>query len=272
MEYIKIPTNCPYCGSSIEIVKSESGILNLVCSSPTCQGKLNNRIDHYCGKKGLNIKGLSTKTLDKLIDWGWIDELRDIYKLSRYRTAWVAKEGFGTTSVGKILDAIEDSKRDVSLAAFISALGMPLIGKTIAKEITKYCKTWQEFREYKDWIKLDGFGPEITKSLLTFDYAEADEIATMLDFAKIKQDIKPINSIDAVFCVTGKLNHFKNRDELKDYIESIGGKVVNSITSKVNMLITNTPDSGTAKNKSAKEKGILIITEEQFLERYGQNL
>ena len=264
------PNICPYCGEATELRESDSGVLNYYCSNSSCNGKLANRIDHFCGKKGLDIKGISLATIRKLINWGWLNGLTDIFKLDRYRTEWVSKTGFGEASVGKILDNIDESRSGVLLQNFISALGMPLVGKTVAKAITKYYSTWGDFREAigTDWTEFEGFGPEISKAINNFDYTEADEIAEMLTFA----EDQPSESQDQIavlkgitFCITGKLKDFKNRDELKADIESKGGKVVGSISSKVNYLINNDFNSTSAKNKAAKELNIPIITEAEYV-------
>ena len=267
---------CPICGSYTKIVTSDNGIRNLYCANEQCQGKLAQRIDYYCGPKGLDIKGLSRKTIEKLIDWGWINGIKDIYGLDRYRTEWASKTGFGEASVTKILSAIHESLSRTRLEAYISALGIPLIGKTIAKEITKYYSTWDDFRAAVggDWTQFYGFGDEISKSLNNFDYTEADEIAKIITFAEIqsKETLNQSSAIkDKTFCVTGSLNHFSNRTELKMEIESLGGRIVNSISSKVDYLLTNTPNSGTQKNKDAQRLGIQIITEEEYLKMKTQS-
>jgi len=268
-----ICTMCPICFECTEIVQSESGVYNVVCVNPSCEGKLANRIDHFCGKKGLDIKGISMATIEKLINWGWLNGLTDIFRLDRYRTEWVAKSGFGEASVGKILDAINHAKSNVQLDAFISAIGVPLVGRTIAKTIVKEFSTWQEFRDYIDtddcfFDVFDGIGEEINNSLKDFDYTEADEIAEILTFAETpstgSQDAVAAIK-DKVFCVTGKLQSFKNRDALKADIESHGGKVVGSMSGKVNYLINNDITSTSSKNQAAKAAGIPIITEDDYL-------
>ena len=265
---------CPCCGKPIEFIESDTGVVNAICGNPLCEGKLENRIDHYLGKKGLDVKGISKATIGKLIDWGWIQKLIDIYSLDEYKESWINQSGFGIASVNKILDAIEKSKNNILLSDFISALGIPLVGKTIAKEITKYYITWSDFRNAVggDWTEFEGFGPEISKSINNFDYTEADMIAEWLSFAtpdsSIKEQILASAIKDKVFCTTGKLisGQFKNRDELKADIESYGGKLVGSVTSKTDYLITNTPDSGTSKNKEAQKLGVKIITENEYLQ------
>ena len=264
---------CPICGGLTSIKTSDSGVDVLYCENEECPGKLVQRLDHFAGKKGLDIKGISRKTLEKLVDWGWIDGLADIFRLEEHRIEWISKDGFGAASVGKILDAINTVKGSVSLDSFISALGIPLIGRTIAKQIVEYYSTWEDFREAigGDWEVFEGFGPEISKAINKFDYTEADECAGMLNFEAPKgqkEDLKAAPAIkDKVFVITGKLTsgQFKNRDELKIDIESLGGKVVSSVSSKTNYLINNDINSTSSKNKTAKELGVQIITEEDYI-------
>ena len=263
--------NCPICGEPTEIIKSDSGVLNIFCKNPSCEGKLLNRIEHYCGKKGLDIKGISKATISKLIDWGWLKTIKDIYFLDCYSAEWSNKTGFGKISVNKIIDTISSSQKNTDLTAFIAALGIPLVGKTIAKEITKIYSTWNDFRAAvgDQWSTLPGFGPELEYAINHFDYTEADEIAEILIFKQEDQkEISENNAIkDKNFVITGKLisGNFKNRDELKKYIEDLGGKVTGSVTSKTDYLINNDNTSTSSKNLKAKELGVSIITEKDFL-------
>ena len=262
-------TCCPVCGGSLE-VEDNNGVITLWCANPNCEGKLVQRLDHFCGKKGLDIKGISRATLEKLIEWGWInDSITELFNLSSHRGDWINKPSFGTASVDKILSAIESGKR-TTLDAFLAAIGIPLVGKTVAKEIVKYYDTWEEFRNAVggDWTTFDGFGPEISKAINTFDYTEADKCAGMLTFIQpeIQNEVAPAAAIkDKVFVITGKVTHYKNRDELKAEIEALGGKVASSITSKTNYLINNDITSTSAKNKAAKANNIPIITEEEYI-------
>ena len=260
---------CPICGEPITIEESASGVLNMVCGNPSCAGKLENKIEHYLGIKGLNVKGISKATIRKLIDWGWINGLKDVYGLESHRAEWESKSGFGKASVGKILDAINGTGKHTKLEQFIAAIGIPLIGSSVAKQIVKYYTTWNDFRDAVggDWTEFEGFGPEMSKAINSFDYTEADSIAEMLSFES--QESQPEDTPAAAifegkkFCATGKLQSF-TRDSLKTDIEAHGGKMVSSVTSATDYLITNTPDSGTAKNVSAKKLGVPIITEEQY--------
>lgn len=272
-----IATVCPICGEPVTIEESDSGVLNMICGNPSCEGKLVNRIDHYLGIKGLNVKGISKKTLEKLIEWGWINGLRDIYKLNEHQADWESRPGFGKASVSKILNAIDAEGRHTKLDSFIAALGIPLVGTSVSKEICKYYSTWSDFRDAVggDWTDLEGFGPEISKAINSFDYSEADEIVGGLSFEA--QSSQPEVTLaaaikDKKFCMTGKLisGMFKNRDALKVDIEAHGGKLVSSVTATTDYLITNTPDSGTAKNKSAQALGVKIITEAEYIDMRGE--
>ena len=137
--YLTIPNKCPVCNGDTKIITSENGVENLICTNPQCKGKLVNRIEHFCSRShGLDIKGLSCKTIEKLINWGYINEITDIFALEKYKSNWQSKPGFGAASVTKILNAINAARESTSLDSFISALGIPLVGKAISKEIVKY--------------------------------------------------------------------------------------------------------------------------------------
>lgn len=271
IQYIEIIKKCPYCNNNLIIINNNN-IKTLKCNNENCSQRLVNRIEHYCSKvHGLNIKGLGKQTITLLCGWGWINGLKDIYNLEQYRIEWESKPGFGKASVSKILDAIDAEGRHTELESFISAIGIPLVGRSVAKEIVKYYTTWEDFRNAVggDWTEFEGFGPEISRSINNFDYSEADEIAAMLEFKQpeIQTKGKPAAASaikDKIFCATGKLQNY-TRDSLKAEIESLGGKMVSSVTSKVNYLITNTPNSGTQKNKDAQRLGVSIITEEDYI-------
>lgn len=268
--HLSLPEVCPICGEPTE-VRQENDSKILYCSNPQCGGKLLNRIDHFCSKKGLDIKGLSKATLEKLIDWGWINTYQDIFILNEYRDKWIKKPGFGVASVDKILNAIKDAKTP-TLDKVIAAAGIPEIGSKVAKDLAKHYEDWWAFRNETDFLKYDGIGEVMNNNLLNFDYEDLNLDYTVnlhLNKAKRKEEINNNTSSslnNLVFCITGKLNTFKNRNELKADIESKGGKVVDSVSSKVNYLINNDIESVSAKNKKAKELGIKILTEEAYLE------
>ena len=268
VELIHIPTICPVCGGSTSIATSDSGVKTLVCANPQCEGKLVNQLDHYCSKKGLDIKGLSKATLEKLVDWGWVIDITELYELHKLRSEWIKQAGFGEKSVDKILTAIEDSK-NCNLIDFIAALGIPLIGKTVAKELVKYIDSYEDFRNKInnnfDFSSIEGFGPTMNNAIHNFDYEQADYIVAnyLTNVIQIQEDTKATLN-DLKFCITGKLKSFKNRDELKSLIERNGGKVVGSISATTNYLINNDATSTSTKNKSAQALNIPIISEEDF--------
>ncbi len=261
------PSICPICGEPTYI-KDDF----LYCSNTNCEGKFINRLDHFVGKKGLDIKGLSKATLQKLINWEWVTCLSDIFKLYQHKDEWYKKDGFGVKSVDNILNAIENAK-DCELWQFISSLSIPLIGSTYAKEICRHEVDWFNIREdiegqYK-FTNWDGFGYEMDKSLHSFDYEEADKLAFEILHLKnslYNQVIKESMITGMTFCITGKLNTFKNRDEVKKQIEAVGGKVVDSVSKKTNYLVNNDINSTSAKNQKAKQLNIPIITESELAE------
>lgn len=269
---IEIPSICPICGGTTRVITSDTGTEQLYCDNPNCQGKLINIIDHYCSKKGLDIKGLSKATLEKLIDWGWINKTSDIYTLNTFAADWKKKAGFGEKSVTKILDAIEASK-NCELWQFISAIGIPEIGPNVAKILAKEFKDWASFRDAVEddtyhFFTLDGFGEEMHNYIKAFNFAEADKCAHYLSFKAEKNQENNSAMEGITFVITGKLKHYKNRDALVSEIESHGGKVVGSISKKVNYLINNDINSNSAKNNAAKTANIPIISEEDFINQF----
>ena len=262
---------CPVCGGGTSLIKSDSGTVNLICDNPQCGGKLINQLDHFCGKKGLDIKGLSKATLEKLINWNWVNSCYSIFELKDYRDKWIQMPGFGVKSVDKILNAIEDAKT-TTFDKVISSIGIPLIGKTISKDLASKFASYESFREAIDknfdFSIFEGYGPEMSKALLTFDYRPLDDIVNdhlTIIYEEPKEE-KTSNSLEGkVIVITGKLKQYKNRDELKAAIEAHGGKVSGSVTKNTSYLVNNDVTSTTAKNKTAKELGIPIITEEELI-------
>ena len=274
---IHLPTICPICGEKVEIECSNS-TKNLICINPNCEGKLINKLDHFCGKKGLDIKGVSKATLEKLIDWGWVSCSIDIFELSQYKNEWIQKPGFGEKSVEKILNAIS-AAATCELHQFIAALGITLIGTIASKELEKHFKTWDNFiaaveNDYH-FYDLPNFGIEMHSSIVNFDYTEAKLLVNnYIHFNSTEIISIPIGEdlTGKVFAITGKLNTFKNRDEIKSYIESLGGKVTGSVSKNTNYLINNDINSNTSKNMTAKSLNIPILTEENFIQIFGKNI
>ena len=273
--YFMKPGLCPICKNPTR-TKQENNSEFLYCDNDACEGKLINRLDHFCGKKGLDIKGLSKATLEKLIDWGWVKNIPSIFALNYYRDEWVLKPGFGSKSVDKILNAIDYSRNNCELHQFICALGIPLIGSSASKELTKYYNTYENFRMAIDigvqFWGYDNFGMEMHKAIVNFDYSDADAMVQsgVITFNSTTQKSNQDTSLDGLtFVITGKLNHFKNRDAIKNKIESLGGKVTGSVSKNTNYLINNDKNSTSSKNKSAKTLGIPILNEEDFIKMFG---
>ena len=259
------PEFCPCCGKPVYRRISDSGVENYYCENPQCEGKLVERLEHFCDrKKGLDIRGLSEQTLKKLVDWKWVESIKDLYNLSSRQGEWKNKLGFGEKSVDNILVAIENSKH-TTLEKFISAIGIPLIGERVSKILAEKCENWETFRNliekdsfsFEEW---DGFGYEMNRELKQFNYDEADELAKMFTFAIVEKAGNDILK-GKTFVITGKLS--RKRDEIKAEIESLGGKVGSSITAKTDYLIANQPEN-TTKYNTALAKGIPIITEEEY--------
>ena len=276
-EYFIIPEVCPICGkSTVVCVDNETKVLK--CTNPACAGKLINKLDHFCGKKGLDIKGLSKATLEKLLEWGWVNNIVDIMTLSQYKEEWIKKSGFGIRSVEKILNSIEAAKT-TSLDKFISSLGIPLIGSTVSRELIKHIDSYEDFRtkvrEKFNFATIDGFADSKTDSLLNFNYEDADNIYPYLtilkESAKLNNDNidNNNNNLDGItIVITGKLNMYKNRAALQAEIENHGGKVVGSVSSNTKYLINNDNTSTSAKNMAAKKLNIPILTEQEFFENF----
>lgn len=274
LDIIEIPTKCPMCGGTTEIVKdNESEVL--MCTNPDCRGKLLGQLSNFVGKNAINIDGLSVQTLQKLIDLGWVKSFPDIYHLFDHKEEMYKLDGFGKKSVDKLLDNIQKS-RNTELSRFIYALSIPLIGRTASKEIAKACydditifigmiKSNQLYKLVND---IDGFGDTMLKSLCDYVKLHMSGIEALSEefiFAKRECNSSKSDLSGKTFVITGSLNHYKNRDELISVIEQLGGKVSGSVSSKTSFLINNDTESNSSKNRKAKELGIPIISESNFL-------
>lgn len=272
--YIRIPSQCPVCESSTQIVKENDSEV-LMCTNPHCKGKLLGRVSHFVSKKGMDISGLSEETIKKFIELGWITEITDVYNLEQHYDRLSKMSGFGKKSVDKLRKSIENSKT-VRLDKFITSLSIPGIGTSQSRELVKVFNTWDDFRDASvgcyNFTQIDGFGDVLSKNIHSWfkDMCGiADNLASLMTFeAKEKQNAD--NSLDGKsFVVTGKVLRFKNRDEVKTEIEKRGGKVTGSVTKSTYALINNDIESNSSKNKKAKELGVQIINENQLIEMLG---
>lgn len=270
-EWIEIPEICPYCGHPLKQEISDSGTILLKCDNNKCDEKFINKLTHFVGKTGLNIKGLSSNTLEKLLDWGWIKDYTDLFRLSEFRSEWIKKSGFGEKSVDKILTAIEESKK-CELSAFITALGIRLIGPEAAKTLAKHFETFDDLlkavqeTDLFSFIDIEGFGMEMNNSLKQFDFNEAIQLKNMLNIVNSAKNktTKVAKLSGENIVITGKLKVFSNRSALKAYIEELGGKVTDSVSKNTTLLITNDRTSNSAKSIAATRLGIPQMTEEEF--------
>ena len=270
---IRNPKVCPICGGDVTYSRNDASEF-LHCADPDCPGKLINRLDHFCGKKGLDIKGLSKATLDKLIEWDWVNNYTRLFFLHEFRADWMKKPGFGLRSVDKILDAIKEAS-NCELHQFLCAIGIPLIGSTASKQLAQTFETYEKFREAIDsgfkFFTLPNFGVEMHNAIMKFDYREPDGMVKegIITFKTPTVEEQNETSLQGLtFVITGKVAKFKNRDELKTKIESLGGKVTGSVSKNTNFLINNDNKSTSAKNVSAQKLGVPIITEVEFIEKF----
>ncbi len=271
--YIQIPSYCPVCGHQTEIIKDNDTEI-LMCANPSCKGKLLGRLSHFVSKKGMDIDGLSDETLKKFIELGWAKNISDIYNLPTHFNELSKMNGFGKKSVVKLQTSIEQSKT-TDLQHFIAALSIPNIGTSQSKELCKTFKTWDDFSAAGfgnyDFSQLEGFGAVLNSNIHTwFDtmYKEdqIDQLARNITFTENENSISTEILKGKTFVITGSLEHYKNREELKSVIERNGGKVSGSISKNTFALINNNINSTSSKNKKANSLGVQIISEEDFIQ------
>ena len=273
-----LPKECPVCGHATE-VKAENGIKTLYCPNSQCPAKHVKLFTLFVSRNGMNIDGLSEETLEKFIDAGYIKEFADIFYLDRYYEEIVATPGFGQKSYDNLMDSVEKA-RNVELSALIYSLGIPNIGSANAKLICKaFNNNIEKIRSasVEELIEIDGIGEIMAEKFCQY-FADEDNIKKLdnllkeVNIAEPEENTTPQNMDGLTFVITGSVEHFANRNELKSYIEKHGGKVTGSVSAKTNYLINNDAMSASSKNKKAKQLGVEIITEEVFLERWCKDI
>ena len=273
---LTIPTTCPCCGEPTEIKYTDNSKV-LMCTNPNCAAKKLAQFTHFVSRKAMNIDGLSEKTLELLISHGFLHNYKDIYHLKSYRDKLILLDGLGEKSVDKLLDSIEKS-RAVTLDRFITALGIPNIGSSAAKAISKQFNGdnydfVQALANGYDFSQIDDFG-EITNKSLHDWWDSKDPMVELLPIEMnfiVENDVGSSSNLDGKsFCITGSLTHYVNRDALVKAIEDNGGKYVSGVSKKTDYLINNDTTSTSGKNKKAMELGIPIISEEDFLKMIGE--
>lgn len=271
---LEIPDTCPVCGGKTEL-RAVNEVQSLYCTNPDCDAKKIKSFVLFVSRDAMNIDGLSEATLEKFIGMGFIHEYQDMFHLDRYKSEIVEMEGFGERSYKKLTDGIEKA-RDVELPKLIYSLGIANIGLANAKVICRYYKYDIEAMRHatvEELSEIDGIGEVIAQAFVDYFSDEKNNMRfdnLLKEVRIVKEEIDEANqTLDGqTFVVTGSLNHFGSRNELKDIIEKKGGKVAGSVSAKTVCLINNDAASNSSKNKKAKELNVPILTEEQFMVQY----
>ena len=267
-----VAKTCPACGEETELVLSDGDVETLFCRNHDCPAKHLGKFEHFVQRDAMNIDGMATATIKAFIENGFLREPADFYHLSEHKEKIVSLEGFGEKSYNLICEAVEAS-RDVELSRVIYSLGIPNIGRSASRLI---CGTYTDPAEIEkltaeDLVALDGIGEVIANEFVAYFKSEKNlkEYHDLLAELHIKEP-EQINSDSGIagktFVITGAVHIYKNRSELKDFIEANGGKVASAVSAKTDYLINNDVTSNSGKNKKAKELSIPIISEEQFAE------
>ena len=276
-----IPEVCPVCQSATEVTESESsGTKTLHCTNTHCPAKQLKKFGRFVSKEGINIDGLSEQTIQKFINLGWVREYADLFHLNNHASELRTMDGFGDKSVSKLLTAIEKA-RDVEAHRLLFALNIPLIGRDVcnrllsAYQIADLFHTATEATTEDVFATIAGIGPEKSASFVRWmkdkdNYSMLQQLLVELNISQSSSAPTGNSCEGLTFVITGDVHHYKNRNELKAYIESQGGKVTGSVSKSTNFLINNDVESSSGKNKKAKELSIPIISEEEFIARFVQ--
>ena len=269
---LKIPEVCPVCHKKA-VIKKENEIKVLMCSNEECPAKKIKAFAHFVSRDAMNIDGLSEATLEKFIQNGFLKTLPDLYTLEQYQEEIVTLEGFGQRSYDKLIQAIANS-RQVKMANFLYSLGVANVGLSNAKLLCRHFRyDWNAMTSasVEELTEVEGIGELIATAFVSYfsDDRRRKVVSDLLQYIAFEpEEVLAETQLllqDKVFVVTGSLNQYANRNAIKEEIERLGGKVVGSVSSKTSYLINNDIASNSSKNKKAKELGIPIITEEDFI-------
>ncbi len=268
---IEIPKSCPVCGGET-LINNDNGIKTLYCTNDECLAKQIKAFTHFVSRDALNIEGLSEATLEKFIAKGLVKEFADIFHIEKHKDVITNMEGFGEKSFNNLVNSVNKARKTTA-ARFLYSLGIPNIGLSNAKLISKEFKDdWERIQgaTYEELIEISGIGHVMATNYVNFFRNEKkkaliEDVLKEIEFESSEQETEQTFE-NLTFVITGSLSHFKNRDELKAAIEERGGKVTGSVTSKTDYLINNDLLSNSSKNKKAKELGIEIISEDQFVQ------
>lgn len=273
-----IPDECPVCHATAVVRESESGTKTLHCTNAACPAKQLKKFARFVSKEGINIDGISEQTVWKFINHGFIREYADFYKLKNYAFEISCFEGFGKKSVSNLLESVEKS-RHTDGRHLLYALNIPLCGGDVAKKLLSRYKVKELIETARlsmfddEFASIDGIGPEKSAKFIAWfkDDIHFQHVQHLLSELIIEEQ-EPVETGNKcqglTFVVTGDVHHYKNRNELKAYIESQGGKVTGSVSKSTNFLINNDAASQSSKNKKAHELNIPIITEDEFIEKF----
>lgn len=274
---LEIPEVCPVCGGKTQI-KQVNDVKTLYCINEDCQAKHVKSFAHFVSRDALNIDGLSEATLEKFIQHGFLKNFCDLYHLEKFRDEIIALDGFGEKSYENLLTSVENS-RNTTLPKFIYGLGIANVGLSNAKMIVQALGNDIEkviHAGRQELEKIDGVGAVIADTFASYFENEKNKE----EFYKLLQEMHIEKAPDnqnnqiltgKVFVITGSLEHFENRNQLKERIEQLGGKVTGSVTGKTSYLINNDSHSTSSKNKTAAKLGVPVITENEFLEMAQMN-
>ena len=273
-----IPAECPVCHAPAVVRESESGTKTLHCTNAACPAKQLKKFARFVSKEGINIDGISEQTVWKFINHGFIREYADFYKLKNYAFEISCFEGFGKKSVSNLLESVEKS-RHTDGRHLLYALNIPLCGGDVAKKLLSRYKVKELIETARlsmfddEFASIDGIGPEKSAKFIAWfkddvHFQHVQHLMSELIFEE-QEPVETGNKCQGLtFVVTGDVHHYKNRNELKAYIESQGGKVTGSVSKSTNFLINNDAASQSSKNKKAHELNIPIITEDEFIEKF----
>lgn len=272
---LEIPESCPVCGGRTEIWQVNE-VQSLYCTNEECPAKRIKAFTLFVSRDAMNIDGLSEATLEKFIDRGFLHEYADLFHLDKYKEQIVEMEGFGEKSYRNLTDSINRA-RNTTLPRLIYSLGIANIGAANAKMLCKYfdydLKQMQD-ADVETLSAIDGVGEVIASAFVEYmrDGDNLRRLETLLGELQIEAPVVTEGSqtlSGLSFCITGSLNHFASRNDLKELIEQKGGKVTGSVTGKTTCLVNNDVTSSSSKNKKAKELGVAILSEEDFMKQYG---
>lgn len=271
-----IPDCCPCCGEETEIrVEESSGVETLYCTNPDCSAKMGRKFKHFVSRDAMNIDGMSSATLDRFTEEGYIETFADIYHLDEHEDDIINLDGFGEKSFEKMINAIEKS-RNVKPANLLYALSIPNVGLSTAKLICKHFNNNIKSivtSTYAELASIEGVGDTIAGNFIDYfqDETNAQNFVDLYKELNVDETTSSTGTAmnGVTICVTGDVYRFSSRRVIKDVVEELGGKLTGSVSRSTSYLVTNDTTSGSRKNKAAQEYGIPILTEDEFIEKFG---